>query len=379
MRHSIRRDVVRPAVLVCTAVLFTVIGAGAAHSDAGISSTPEAVAEYVAAGLHPTADGRWVEPIVDSGSGSGSAASFASDARVEGPEMSTYPAAFGYGLTHPDAAPPGANRWDCTPGAAHPRPVVLVHGTWLNAYDDFAYLSPRLARAGFCVFAFNYGRSSLLDGGGVGPILPGRFGVGPIAESARQLADFVERVRAATHTDRVDVVAHSQGGPVTDQYLKFEGGADKVDRFVSLGATHHGTSLLGIATLGRVITNLGIDMMGFYRPIIGPANIEQAVGSEFVTRLNANGDTVPGVSYTVVATRYDQVMNPLEWAFLQAGPGATVENITLQDGCEQDMSDHLSMMYSPRALSITLRALDPVGYPVLDCSFNAWLIGGGGQ
>ncbi|WP_433628805.1 hypothetical protein [Nocardia sp. CA-120079] len=28
----------------------------------------------------------------------------------------------------------------------------------------------------------------------------------------------------------VDIMAHSQGGPVSSQYLKFDGGADKVDK-----------------------------------------------------------------------------------------------------------------------------------------------------
>jgi hypothetical protein len=71
-------------------------------------------------------------------------------------------------------------------------------------------------------------------------------------------------------------------------------------------------------------------------------------------------------------------MNPVELALLRAGPDATVDDITLQDGCEQDLSDHLTMMYSPRALSIALHALDPQRYPTLSCSFNPWLVGGGG-
>ncbi|MBF6090294.1 lipase, partial [Nocardia cyriacigeorgica] len=90
-------------------------------------------------------------------------------------------------------------------------------------------------------------------------------------------------------------------------------------------------------------------------------------------------DTVAGVDYTIVGSRYDEITNPYDLTFLKPGPGATVRNITLQEGCEQDISDHLTMMYSPRALSIALNALDPVQFPQLQCTFNPWLIGGGGQ
>ncbi|PXX64333.1 alpha/beta hydrolase family protein [Nocardia tenerifensis] len=364
------------AAVIAGLTMASVLGPGVASGDSRIDPTEQSLADAVSAGLTPAADGRQPRAVVDSGSAAG--LGHASDALGEGPEVSAYLAAFAYGLTHPDAAPPGANRWNCAPTAEHPRPVVLLHGTWLNAYDSFAYLSPRLARAGFCVFAFNFGRSGLLEGGGLGPIMPGRYGVGRIEDSARQLSDFVDRVRAATGADAVDIVAHSQGGTVANQYLKFDGGAGKVRKLVSYGATHHGTSLLGIATLGRLINNLGVDILGFYQPLVGAANIQQAVGSAFYATLNAQGDTVPGVDYTSVGSRLDEIMNPYDWSFLRPGPGATVDNITLQEGCEQDLSDHLTIMYSPRAASIALHALDPVAYPNLECAFNPWLIGGGG-
>ncbi|MFI9504438.1 esterase/lipase family protein [Nocardia sp. NPDC052566] len=378
MKQHIRRAALGAAV-VAGMTIAALLDSGAAQADAPIAPTEQALADYISAGLNPAADGRRPTAVVDSGSSSGSSTSRASDVLGEGPELSAYLAAFGYGLTHPDAAPPGANRWNCTPSAEHPRPVVLLHGTWLNAYDTFAFLSPRLARAGFCVFAFNFGRSGLLEGGGLGPILPGRYGVGQMEDSARQLAAFVDRVRTATGADTVDIIGHSQGGTVADQYLKFEGGEGKVRKLITFGATHHGTSLLGIALLGRLINNLGVDILGFYQPLIGPANVQQAVGSAFYARLNALGDTVPGVDYTVVGSWHDQVTNPYDWTFLQPGPGATVDNITLQAGCEQDMSDHLTMMYSPRAASIALHALDPAAYPGLECTFNPWMVGGGGH
>ncbi|MET9028594.1 alpha/beta fold hydrolase [Nocardia sp. NPDC004168] len=373
MKHRIRRGLLGVVVV----ALSMSVGAGAVHAELETPTVEQQLVDELNAGLSPTPDGRQPKAIVDSGSSSGSASrSFASAAVGEGPEMPAYLAAFLHGVGHPDASPPGANRPDCTPSAAHPRPVVLVHGTWLNAYDSFAYLSPRLARAGYCVYAFNYGRSGVLEGGGIGPILPGRYGVGPMEDSARQLRDFVEQVRAATGADRVDLVAHSQGGPVSSQYLKFEGGAEKVGKLVTFGATHHGTSLLGMATLGRLITNLGVNILGFYEPIIGQANIQQAVGSAFYAKLNEHGDTVPGVEYTSVGTSHDEISNPYEWTFLTPGPDATVHNITLQDGCAQDLSDHLTIMYSPRAASIALRALDPEANSPLDCAFNPWMIGG---
>ncbi|RDI53064.1 esterase/lipase family protein [Nocardia mexicana] len=384
MRYRSRRGALLCAAIAGITAVAVTIGGGPATADDPVPSTEQALVAAIDAGLRPAPDGRQPKAIVDtgssSGSGSGSAGrSHASEAIGEGPEVSAYLAAFGYGLTHPDAAPPGANRWDCKPTAAHPEPVVLVHGTWLNAYDTFAYLAPRLARAGYCVYAFNFGRSNVLDGGGLGPILPGRYGVGPMEESARQLSAFVDRVRDKTGAGKVDLVAHSQGGPVSHQYLKFEGGGDKVDQLVSFGGTNHGTSLMGMATIGRIMTNLGINILGFYRPLIGPANIEQVVGSPFYAKLNEHGDTVPGVRYTAVASTHDQISNPFDWTFLTPGPDAPVDNIALQAGCEQDLSDHLTMMYSPRAASIALRALDPAAHPTIECTFNPWMFGGGGR
>ncbi|MFB7876100.1 MULTISPECIES: esterase/lipase family protein [unclassified Nocardia] len=314
-----------------------------------------------------------------SGSSSGSAGGYSSDTKGWGPRQTAFLPAFAYGLSNGDAAPPGTNDWNCKPTAEHPRPVLLIHGTWMNAYNGYAYMSQPIKDAGYCTFTFNYGRSNLLEGGGLGSVLPGVMGTGYIQDSAKQLAGFVDKVLAATGADEVDLVAHSQGGSMSNWYTKYEGGAAKVKNLITFGATHHGTSLDGIGALGRMINNLGIDILGFIEIFVGHAGIQQTIGSDFVNQLNANGDTVAGVDYTVVGTRYDEVTNPYDLTFLKAGPGATVNNITLQDGCEQDVSDHLTMMYSPRALSIALRALDPASSPNLVCEFNPWLVGGGGS
>ena len=63
-----------------------------------------------------------------------------------------------------------------------------------------------------------------------------------------------------------------------------------------------------------------------------------------------------GVTYAVIATRHDQIVTPYTTQYLS---GANVTNITIQDGCTQDRSDHLQIPYSPRALDHMLNALDP--------------------
>lgn len=278
-----------------------------------------------------------------------------------GPELHSFVVAFGHSISRPDLDPPGANDWSCRPSTKHPRPVVLVHGTWENRYNNFAQLSPALKRNGYCVFALNYGDTddNLLS--------QPEFikGNGDIRASAKELATFVDRVLTATGTAKVDIVGHSQGGMMPRQYLKFEGGASKVATLVSLGATHHGTTLSGIGTFVR---KLGL--LGLTPPVLGAAAQQQVAGSDFLTNLNAGGDTVPGVSYVVIATRYDEVTTPYRSTFLTAGPGATVTNITLQDGCPIDLSDHLSMTYSWRAIGFVRRALDPAAPPA-PCLPNA--------
>lgn len=256
--------------------------------------------------------------------------------------------------------PPGADDWHCKPTAAHPDPVVLVHGTWDNQ-DTWNSLSPVLAANGYCVFTLNYGKdTSSLRG-----MSPGVYGTGDITKSAVQLADFIRNVRTATSAAHVDIVAHSQGGVVARQYMRFDGGADPADprrnvvrKLITLGATNHGTKS---GELGYPLDTASASgpMAGVVTALIGVAAVQQIAGSRFLARLNAGGDTEPGVDYTVIATRSDHVDTPPASTFLRAGPDAVVDNLWVQGVCAGTRVSHIGFPKSPTVIRMVLKALDP--------------------
>ncbi len=249
----------------------------------------------------------------------------------------------------PTVSPPGANNFSCRPSAAHRYPVVLVHGTFENQNDNWQAASAVLVNHGYCVFAFNYGGSDAAN-----PVQ----GTGDIVASAQQLSAFVNQVLAATGAAKVDIVGHSQGGMMPRYYLKFLGGAAKVNTLVGLAPSNHGTTIDGLTTLTQTLGLLGVFTSGLN--VACTACAEQEVGSPFLTSLNAGGDTVRGVHYTVIESKDDEVVTPYTSAFL-SGPNVT--NITVQNQCSLDQSDHLELAYDPIALADVLNALDPA-HPV---------------
>ncbi len=250
----------------------------------------------------------------------------------------------GYSHASSSASPPGANNWSCQPSAVHPRPVVLVHGTLGDMSDSWQALSPLLVDNGYCVFSLNYGAA---DGSGA----LGVYGVGDITQSAQQLATFLDQVLTATGANQVDIVGHSQGGMMPRYYLKYLGGSSRVHTLVGLAPSNHGTTIDGINALAGYIPN-GEQFIG----TACTACVQQEAGSTFLANLNAGGDTVAGVDYTVIESRYDEVVTPYTSAFL-SGPNVT--NITLQDQCSVDFGEHLSMPYDHIADIDVLNALDP--------------------
>ncbi|MGW3630400.1 esterase/lipase family protein [Streptomyces sp. NPDC005122] len=253
---------------------------------------------------------------------------------------------------HAAAPSSGWNNYSCRPSATHPRPVVLVHGTFANSVDNWLSFAPYLVDRGYCVFSLDYGQL---------PGVPIFNGLGPIDKSAGQLQVYVDKVLAATGAAKVDLVGHSQGGMMPHYYLKFLGGAAKVNTFVGIAPDNHGTTLDGLTKLLPYFPGAE-DLLSAATPALA----DQIAGSAFLTKLNAGGDTVPGVHYTVIATRYDEVVTPYRSQFLT---GSDVHNVLLQDLCPVDISEHAAIGLLDRiAFHEAANALDPAHAGTTNCA-----------
>ena len=128
---------------------------------------------------------------------------------------------------------------------------------------------------------------------------------------------------------------------------------------VGLAPSNHGTTFSGLATLGN--------QHGFNQPFSpGSCNAcnDQIIGSPFMTELNSGGDTVAGVDYTVIATNHDEVVTPYTSQFLS---GTNVTNITVQDQCAADVSEHIGLPWDPIAIHDVRNALDPANATPVSC------------
>jgi triacylglycerol lipase len=244
----------------------------------------------------------------------------------------------------------GSNDWNCVPSATHPEPVILLHGLGSNRFNVFTTLSPLLANEGYCVFAPTFGVDETLSAP-----MDSVGGLGQFDDSAAEVGAFVDQVRVATGASRVSIVGVSEGTLVGNYYVKYLGGEQVVDTFVSLGPLWRGTLGTGPQADGQWILDLGYDDARTVIPFC--AGCPQGFpASDFVSKLWAGGLYAPTVEYTNIMTRYDQLVLPYTSGYVDA-PNAT--NIVVQDRCSQDYSDHLALAASQVAAGHVLAALDP--------------------
>jgi triacylglycerol lipase len=258
-----------------------------------------------------------------------------------------------------NANPPGANDWSCKPSRKHPRPVVLVHGLLGNRSTNWQTYAPLLANEGYCVFSLTYGDKPLPTQGTFG-------GLAAMQKSAEELKAFVAKVLRRTGAAEVDLVGHSEGTLMPNYYVKFLGGAKFVKRYVSIAPLWHGTE---VASLTKLFELVGQDPEAVIPVCTSCAQFHP--DSKFMKKMRRGGVVVPGVEYTNIVTRYDELVVPY-----QSGIQKGMRNIVLQDGCETDASEHFQIVSDRRVTVMVLNELQPGLKRKVPCEVVLPFVGG---
>lgn len=193
---------------------------------------------------------------------------------------------------------------------------------------SFGALGPLLANNGFCVYSLDYGARKPDDW---------FKGVDGVDESAEKVAEFVLHVKKVTGAPKVSLIGHSQGGLLGFYYLKMLDGAAHVDQFLALAPSVNGTKIAKTPDRNQVDYCL--------------ACADQHPDSKILKRLHKGPVTIPGVRYSVLASKNDTVVVPVSKQFVRE-PGVT--NIMIQDYFPAKRITHSGMLYDPDALSLML-------------------------
>jgi triacylglycerol lipase len=99
---------------------------------------------------------------------------------------------------------------------------------------------------------------------------------------------------------------------------------------------------------------------------------EFLAGSDFISKLRDGGIVAPGVTYTSIVTRNDELVSPYT-SGIEDAPGMT--NLVVQKQCPLDQAEHVSMAADPVVAQDVLNALDPKHPGPVPCTVVLPLIG----
>lgn len=226
--------------------------------------------------------------------------------------------------------------WRARPTPSHPYPVILIHGTGVTK-GDWMELGADLRSSGYAVFAPDFGLRA----------------TAPVVESATQVSAYIQAVLQVTAAEKVVLVGHSQGGILARYWMHHLNGARHTHQLICLSVPNHGTTSGGVAA-SLLRTNRAQTMMGsMIQGVFGPAGPDMLEHSEVIAKLNADGETLPGVHYTCIATHADSVISPIESCFLDAdNPETTVRNMYVQDRDKRAFVLHEDMPRDKRVRSM---------------------------
>jgi triacylglycerol esterase/lipase EstA (alpha/beta hydrolase family) len=238
--------------------------------------------------------------------------------------------------TWDEAMPGGVNQASCIPKAGK-RHVFLIHGTLHSSSLSFNALAPRLSQAGYCTWARDYGVIDPKDP------LKGRQ---PVVDSAKEVAGAIDEVLRKTGNNKIDLIGFSQGGLIGFYLLKQAAYAGKVNQLIAISPSIRGTS-----NEASLRFNAGGQC---------PACADQYAQSSFIKTFNANPLTVPGVRYTVLATRDDWIVTPPESQLVNE---AGVRNFMMQDVFPGKSVSHVGMMYDDAVAGLVISLLNGDAVP----------------
>ncbi|WP_405485063.1 esterase/lipase family protein [Nocardia sp. NBC_00511] len=246
----------------------------------------------------------------------------------------------------PQTATPLASLEACPDGTGASAPVLLVHGTNASVEQSLGPVRDGLLEDGRCVYGLDYDSRQ------------------PLSTSADYFTAAVDRILELNHTDAIDLVGKSQGGLIA-RAVSLEFAARPVNPIktvVAISGPQHGVNQ---TVAGIDVTALVAQVPGLHDRM--PALADMLAGSAYLTELNSGPMTAPGVRYTMIASRDDQIATPFTTAFIDA---PDVTNIVIQDGCPDDHAGHLAETSDPRTVDLTLHALDPQLHPTIRCAAN---------
>lgn len=201
-----------------------------------------------------------------------------------------------------------------------PWPVILIHGTGLSK-GVWQELGKDLREDGWAVFAPDYGFRA----------------TNPVNESLDHVRAYIHAVQKITGAEKVIVCGHSQGGLLSTM-LSYSMPAD-IHHVVCISAPNHGTDILGRSSSILKIPGLPETSKHAVESLVhniaeryfGGAGLDQLAGSETVRTISESKDLAPGVTYTCLASKTDQLINPPSSTFLEDDGSGRVTNMYVQD------------------------------------------------
>jgi triacylglycerol esterase/lipase EstA (alpha/beta hydrolase family) len=201
------------------------------------------------------------------------------------------------------------------PPLAQPRTVLLITGITIRA-EWFDPIVARLRRDGFNPVVYE----------------PPALLTGSLFQASQDLAAVVERVRAESGQDKIDILAECTGGVIARHYIQSLGGDQYVSRLVTFVSPQNG---IGLVPLVAKVTGW-------------PALYDLSPGSAFLNAVD--GMSPPAsVPVTSIYTCTDEYIQPYRTSII---PGAT--NIGL---CGHGFVGHFQTFYDPSIYLIMHDAL----------------------